>query len=123
MKVNIRISNRTNIIQLFTILSYIDKLEKSKQMISNCCQIGNLLWSNWSAVSKASFAAFNNLVYEIQKQMVLVLNNMRIADQGSKKPEEKKSLNSIPKKIGRNDACPCGSGKKYKNCHGNIALG
>jgi preprotein translocase subunit SecA len=21
-------------------------------------------------------------------------------------------------KIGRNDACPCGSGKKYKNCHG-----
>ena len=72
---------------------------------------------------KASFAAFNNLVYEIQKQMVLVLNNMRITDQGSNKPEEKKLLNSIPKKIGRNDACPCGSGKKYKNCHGNIALG
>ena len=71
---------------------------------------------------KASFAAFNNLVYEIQKQMVLVLNNMRITDQGSNKPEEKKLLNSIPKKIGRNDACPCGSGKKYKNCHGNIAL-
>jgi preprotein translocase subunit SecA len=22
--------------------------------------------------------------------------------------------------IGRNDACPCGSGKKYKNCHGNL---
>ena len=22
------------------------------------------------------------------------------------------------KKIGRNDPCPCGSGKKYKNCHG-----
>ena len=21
-------------------------------------------------------------------------------------------------KVGRNDACPCGSGKKYKNCHG-----
>ena len=23
-----------------------------------------------------------------------------------------------PKKIGRNDPCPCGSGKKYKRCHG-----
>jgi len=23
-----------------------------------------------------------------------------------------------PKKIGRNEPCPCGSGKKYKNCHG-----
>ena len=23
------------------------------------------------------------------------------------------------KKIGRNEPCPCGSGKKYKKCHGN----
>ena len=25
--------------------------------------------------------------------------------------------NTVPK-VGRNDACPCGSGKKFKNCHG-----
>ena len=25
------------------------------------------------------------------------------------------------KKVGRNDPCPCGSGKKYKSCHGNIS--
>ena len=25
------------------------------------------------------------------------------------------------KKVGRNDPCPCGSGKKYKHCHGQIA--
>jgi preprotein translocase subunit SecA len=24
-------------------------------------------------------------------------------------------------KIGRNDPCPCGSGKKYKACHGKLA--
>jgi len=24
----------------------------------------------------------------------------------------------LSKKIGRNDPCPCGSGKKYKICHG-----
>jgi len=24
----------------------------------------------------------------------------------------------VEQKIGRNDQCPCGSGKKYKNCHG-----
>jgi len=23
-------------------------------------------------------------------------------------------------KVGRNDPCPCGSGKKYKNCHQEI---
>ena len=26
----------------------------------------------------------------------------------------------VEKKVGRNDPCPCGSGKKYKNCHGRI---
>ncbi|MFZ5463339.1 MAG: SEC-C metal-binding domain-containing protein, partial [Pseudomonadota bacterium] len=24
-------------------------------------------------------------------------------------------------KIGRNDPCPCGSGKKYKHCHGKLS--
>jgi preprotein translocase subunit SecA len=24
----------------------------------------------------------------------------------------------VEKKVGRNDPCPCGSGLKYKNCHG-----
>ncbi|HEY4542879.1 MAG TPA: SEC-C metal-binding domain-containing protein, partial [Noviherbaspirillum sp.] len=29
-------------------------------------------------------------------------------------------VNALPK-VGRNDPCPCGSGKKYKQCHGRIA--
>ena len=70
---------------------------------------------------KASFAAFNTLVYEIQKQIVLVLNNMNITNQGSKKNEDENLDISTPKKIGRNDPCPCGSGKKYKQCHGSAA--
>ena len=28
----------------------------------------------------------------------------------------------VEKKVGRNDPCPCGSGKKYKNCHGRTDL-
>ncbi|MBE9492511.1 MAG: SEC-C domain-containing protein [Bacteroidetes bacterium] len=27
----------------------------------------------------------------------------------------------VEKKVGRNDPCPCGSGKKYKQCHGKGA--
>ena len=68
---------------------------------------------------KASFAAFNSLVYEIQKQMVLVLNNMNIANQSSQNNGDANLDNSVTKKIGRNDPCPCGSGKKYKQCHGS----
>ncbi len=29
-------------------------------------------------------------------------------------------VNAMPK-VGRNDPCPCGSGKKYKQCHGRLA--
>ena len=31
----------------------------------------------------------------------------------------KKPAKAVPK-VGRNDPCPCGSGKKYKNCHGRL---
>jgi SEC-C motif len=27
-------------------------------------------------------------------------------------------MSKAPRKVGRNDPCPCGSGKKYKKCHG-----
>ena len=34
--------------------------------------------------------------------------------------EEKKPFVRPDRKIGRNDPCPCGSGKKYKHCHGKL---
>lgn len=38
---------------------------------------------------------------------------------GALPPERKKAEPvRVAKKVGRNDPCPCGSGKKYKNCHG-----
>ncbi|MGV6818536.1 MAG: preprotein translocase subunit SecA [Thiotrichales bacterium] len=33
---------------------------------------------------------------------------------------EKPFVRDVPK-VGRNDPCPCGSGKKYKHCHGKLA--
>jgi len=33
-------------------------------------------------------------------------------------PAEHESEPEAPGKVGRNDPCPCGSGKKYKKCHG-----
>ena len=37
---------------------------------------------------------------------------------GDEQPRPKAQPVRVEQKIGRNDACPCGSGKKYKNCHG-----
>ena len=67
---------------------------------------------------KASFSAFNQLIYEIQKQIVLVLNNMNIQSQSNDNQIKLTDSQPINKKLGRNDPCPCGSKKKYKHCHG-----
>ncbi len=37
-------------------------------------------------------------------------------------PAVKQEPVKVGPKIGRNDPCPCGSGKKYKNCHGRDAV-
>lgn len=34
-----------------------------------------------------------------------------------------KTYKNTEKKVGRNEPCPCGSGKKYKNCHGKVLAG
>jgi preprotein translocase subunit SecA len=37
--------------------------------------------------------------------------------QDTREPQHHEPIR-VEKKVGRNDPCPCGSGKKYKNCHG-----
>jgi preprotein translocase subunit SecA len=32
-------------------------------------------------------------------------------------PKKIETIRNVGSKVGRNDPCPCGSGKKYKNCH------
>jgi preprotein translocase subunit SecA len=36
-------------------------------------------------------------------------------------PEKPQTVRREGRKIGRNEPCPCGSGKKYKKCHGAVA--
>ena len=40
--------------------------------------------------------------------------------EGSESLEALEPFKRFGKKIGRNDPCPCGSGKKYKACHGKL---
>ncbi len=43
------------------------------------------------------------------------------AESVSKKVEKTETIKRQEVKVGRNDLCPCGSGKKYKQCHGKLA--
>ena len=45
--------------------------------------------------------------------------NRMVASHGE--TEKPKTVVRTEKKVGRNDPCPCGSGKKYKKCHGKAA--
>lgn len=54
----------------------------------------------------------NSNIFDEAERMTLRVNKLK-----HKKRENK--LESISKKkIGRNELCPCGGGKKYKKCHG-----
>lgn len=42
----------------------------------------------------------------------------RAAAEGVSQPAKQETIRHADPKVGRNDPCPCGSGKKYKHCHG-----
>ncbi len=47
-----------------------------------------------------------------ERSDLLSQSNSKTQEQSAPQPVK------VEKKVGRNDPCPCGSGKKYKNCHG-----
>lgn len=60
------------------------------------------------------FRTFTNRIsrYAFKGHTPLEMEGLRYGGKGKVIPFRKSD------KIGRNDPCPCGSGKKYKNCHG-----
>ena len=48
----------------------------------------------------------------------LQASRMQAAAHAGQEERQKPMPMHVEKKVGRNDPCPCGSGKKYKNCHG-----
>ena len=78
-----------------------------------------------------AFEAFQNMIYAIQYDTVSMMYRVKV--QVVEKPQERTDIlnathgdeapaKNKPKvnkeKVGRNELCPCGSGKKYKNCCG-----
>ena len=94
------------------------------------------------AYKKEGYEMFDNMIEKIRETTCIVLLNTSIEVRRpeprpqqakvteaktydpAKKPEEIKkqvTVKNTTKKVGRNDPCPCGSGKKYKNCCGKNA--
>jgi preprotein translocase subunit SecA len=59
--------------------------------------------------------AFQNLMDGVQHDIVYTIYHVGIVKQEKPREREKAPVGAV---IGRNDPCPCGSGKKYKKCCG-----
>lgn len=79
------------------------------------------------AYQKEGFDMFEEMVENIKVYTVTMVFHINpdqtIQEEKEKETtanyqEEARAPKKVGVKIGRNDPCPCGSGKKYKNCHG-----
>jgi preprotein translocase subunit SecA len=86
---------------------------------------------------KEGYDMFMGLISDIKEEVIQKLFRVQIARpeevarfesarqkplvlaRGAQEIEEKRQpVKRVSRKVGRNDPCPCGSGKKYKKCHG-----
>ena len=80
------------------------------------------------AYTMEGYELFDNMLARINKDVSIYLLKAEIRQNIERKEVVKKKITNDGKdakrvqkksdKVGRNDPCPCGSGKKYKNCCG-----
>ena len=80
------------------------------------------------AYIKEGYETFDNMLNKINQEISIYLISAEIRQNTERKEVAKPILDNSKEsksqpikkkeKVGRNDPCPCGSGKKYKQCHG-----
>ena len=75
-----------------------------------------------SEFKKEAFLLFESLLSKIKYDVIKLLLNLNILVTNDNNRDEKDKTKSQDnfKKVGRNEKCPCGSGKKFKHCHGDV---
>ena len=104
----------------FSWRSHLQYLEQLRQVIG-LRQYGQK--DPLSEFKKEAFVLFEGLLLKIKNDLIKFLLNLNIVVSNEEKndiAQEKLEENKAEKKVGRNEKCPCGSGKKFKHCHGNI---
>ena len=101
----------------FSWRSHLQYLEQLRQVIG-LRQYGQK--DPLSEFKKEAFVLFEGLLSKIKYDVIKLLLNLNIVVSKEEVSKENDKELTDTKKIGRNEKCPCGSGKKYKYCHGNI---
>ena len=69
---------------------------------------------------KEAFDLFSNLLEKLKLDYVTILMNLKVITEERSSNEERVNPKPQAKKMGRNEPCFCGSGKKFKHCHGAL---
>ena len=69
---------------------------------------------------KEAFNLFSNLLEKLKLDYVTILMNLKVITEEKSSNEERVNSKPQTKKMGRNEPCFCGSGKKFKHCHGAL---
>ena len=72
-----------------------------------------------SEFKKEAFTLFESLLEKIKNDVIKFLFNLNIVIE-KEKTDQQVEIPLDNKKVGRNEKCPCGSGKKYKHCCGSV---
>ena len=100
----------------FSWRSHIQYLEQLRQVIG-LRQYGQK--DPLSEFKKEAFILFEGLLAKIKNDIVKLLLNLNIIVPEGKDNIKKDEFTNY-KNVGRNEKCPCGSGKKFKHCHGSL---
>ena len=90
-------------------------LERPPEAPSHAEQAPSLGSGNGHRPSRPLATSVDDLEENFQRRKRRELEQARMAGGGEQQPVQQVVRGE---KIGRNDPCPCGSGKKYKKCHG-----
>ena len=114
---------KTTAFELFSTMT----AELNKDIVSFVCYAGIPLNEESAPLKEGKSEKTDMSKMKLRKDELISegrsTGNSRIEGDGynNEEPEKQEPVRVGPK-VGRNDVCPCGSGKKYKNCHGKDEL-
>lgn len=109
--------------------NWMDQLDAMEHLKEGIGLRGYAQTNPLQAYALEGFELFDNMLAQINREITTFLLKAEVRQNlerhenkniktNDTKEETKKTPKRVSKKIGRNDPCPCGSGKKYKNCCG-----
>jgi len=110
-------------------VQHIDSMSELRQAVS-LQSYGQI--NPFREYQEIGFNMFQTMIYSIQDDVTRYVLKAQVRQNtervqvakpvstysGKEDQEVKRKPRSVSEKVGRNDPCPCGSGKKYKHCHG-----